>query len=131
MRSCIQAVACLFIAAIAFGGVHGFGLPHRKQKSQQTAKVVVESGKPACSVDVDGVASGKTNSLGRLVLSDVSPSDHYVHVQCPGQPVSTTFISPVAGSTTNVQPRLSLTGEGGGEGFELAENNLELRKLIS
>lgn len=98
---------------------------------EESAQVAVQSAKPGCSVDVDGTAAGKTNAQGRLILSSLTPSGHYVHVDCPGEPEVTAFISPEAGSSTVIQPKPSESGESNGPGFDRTENNLELRKLLS
>lgn len=133
MQSFIRASAGAFtlVFTLVGAGAHAGVFPHRKRRAAETAQITVQSAKPGCSVDVDGTPAGKTNAQGRLILSNVTVSSHYIHVDCPGQPEATTFVSPSAGSTTEVRPAPSESGEDGGPDFGRAENNLELRKLLT
>jgi Flp pilus assembly protein TadD len=75
---------------------------------------------------------GKTNNDGVLVLQDVEPGDHYLHLRCPSAEEQTFFISPRSGvnlaldgnkteeaSNPNATPALSV-----------AEAKIELRQLV-
>ncbi len=104
---------------------------HHKHPASETSQVRVQAGKPGCSVDVDSSAQGKTGIDGSLTVRDVAPSEHYVHVDCPGQPELTYFVDPQPGATAQIQTQG--TSSGGGEATPLgeAENNTELRRLVS
>lgn len=95
--------------------------------------MTVHAEKPGCKVDLDGAPQGETDPQGDLILTDVDPSDHYVHVDCPGQTEITRFVSPGAGENAELRvvPR-SAAGEEGGDASSIAsaEHNLELRKLL-
>ncbi len=84
-------------------------------------------------MDIDGAPAGKTGAAGSLTLSDVPASDHYIHVDCPGLPETTYFISPAPGSETSIQPKPEITSSEGPATPPLAaaENNMELRRLLS
>ncbi|MGH9397596.1 MAG: tetratricopeptide repeat protein [Terriglobia bacterium] len=127
-RGCAFALVLILGEAVSCA----FAFPHRRHKTPETAQVIVQSGKRACNVDIDGTAAGKTNDQGRLILADVAPSDHYIHVDCPGQAEMTTFISPNVGSTTQIQPEPAQSPEdGGAPDLSRIKNNLELRKLLT
>ena len=52
---------------------------------------------PGCSVDLDDQRLGKTNDHGVLVLQEVEPGDHYLHLRCPSEEEKAFFISPRSG----------------------------------
>jgi Flp pilus assembly protein TadD len=75
---------------------------------------------------------GKTDEHGVLILPEVEPGDHYLHLRCPGEDEKTFFISPRAGENVvldgskveevanpQVNPALSL-----------AEAKIQLRQLV-
>lgn len=105
-------------------------MPLRK-RGPHFAKVEIHSGKPGCAVDVDGTTDGQTNTRGVLSLTDVTPSDHYIHVDCPGELVQTFFISPQPGADLKLKGQTS-SPSGGGENssLALAERNMEVRRLF-
>jgi Flp pilus assembly protein TadD len=47
--------------------------------------------------DLDGEGVGKTNNHGVLVVPEVEPGDHYLHLRCPGEEEKVFFISPLSG----------------------------------
>lgn len=118
--------------ALLLGGATpcAFAIFHRHHKPSSTAQVIVQSGKPDCDVDVDGTPAGKTSAQGRLAIAGVSASEHYVHVDCLGEAEITYFISPVAGSTAEIQPHRLLADQAA-PGLGAVENNMELRRLLS
>jgi tetratricopeptide (TPR) repeat protein len=121
----------MLAAALAGARPNAFAIFRHHPKPSETAKLSIQSGKPACNVDIDGTPAGKTNGEGGLTLSGISPSDHYVHVDCPGQPEMTYFISPGPGSTITLQPKPQLpSGSPGTSPLAAAENNMELRRLL-
>lgn len=117
--------------AITVAGLAAFALPPRKHRGTETARLTINAGKPGCKVDVDGTPAGKTDAQGRLVLHEITPAAHYVHVGCPQTPEATIFVSPGPGSNTSVTAGPSQTDADAGLGVGPEGNNLELRKLLS
>ena len=70
--------------------------PH-EQTSQAFAHVTVRAAVAGCLADLDGEGAGKTNDKGVLVVSEVEPGDHYLHLRCPGEEEKVFFISPLSG----------------------------------
>jgi tetratricopeptide (TPR) repeat protein len=130
MMKRMEAAALTAILSLA-GGLFALGMP-RKKHSPSLAKVLVHAAKPGCKVDLDGSDEGETNAQSSLMISDVDPSDHYVHVDCPGQPEATYFISPEAGETAQIEPEASAASDsaGGNSLAVAAENTTELRGLV-
>lgn len=97
-------LVALALAANAYGLPKWFhGKKHEKQDKLATVSVV--SGIDRCKVDVDGKDAGITGSDGALMVKDVEPGDHYLHVQCPGQREMSYFISPADGHQVEVDAR--------------------------
>ncbi len=102
-----------------------------RKRGPRFAKVEIHSGKPGCAVDVDGTPNDQTNTRGDLSLTDVTPSDHYVHVDCPGRPAQTYFISPQPGSDMELKAQTSGSSSGAdNSSLALAERNMEVRRLF-
>ncbi|MGH9470288.1 MAG: tetratricopeptide repeat protein [Terriglobia bacterium] len=121
----VLGVAVLALAA----GAAALGSPRRKQKSDQA--IVVVKTQQGCRVDLDGTPEGPINSQGRVVINGVGPLDHYIHVDCPGQPEITRLISPGPGATVELNPKIT-PESGGAIGLPLGtESNVELRGLIT
>jgi tetratricopeptide (TPR) repeat protein len=77
--------------------------PGRERETEpQPARVVIHAGLKGCAADLDSVRKGETDTQGALILSDVEPGDHYIHVRCPGQVEHSYFISPGPGETVEV-----------------------------
>lgn len=125
-------VLLALVTLLAAASSIGWGLPRRKHGAH-LAKVAIETGKTGCRVDVDGSPGGTTDSQGSLTLSGIAPTEHYLHIDCPGQPESTHFISPDPGQTVELKlQELSGAGSGGGPSpVAMLENNQELRNLLS
>jgi hypothetical protein len=107
-------------------------LPSEKGRGQASAQVNVQARGPGCSVDLDDQQVGKTDDHGVLVVPDVEPGDHYLHLRCPSEEDIAFFISPRPGenvtldgtkaeeaSTPQAKPALSP-----------AEAKVELRQLV-
>ena len=92
MRRLVVAFAILLIPA----SLHGLSSSD-KPREQAPAQVTVRARRPGCLVDIDGRGLGKTNDHGLLVMPDVEPGDHYLHLRCPGGEVKAFFISPRSG----------------------------------
>ncbi|MGH9445110.1 MAG: tetratricopeptide repeat protein [Terriglobia bacterium] len=118
----------VFVSLAAAGGF-AIHLPHRKHPST-SAQLTVDVGKPGCRVDVDGEAAGQTSARGSVVIDDVEPLEHYVHVTCPEQPETTYFVSPQAGQKLGIDAaRAGLPL--GVSSLQVAENKMEMRRLLS
>ena len=50
-----------------------------------------------CAIELDAAPAGKTNAQGELVLTGVDPTDHYIHVLCPGRHELAYYVSPHPG----------------------------------
>lgn len=125
------------LLALAFVG-NAYGLPkwfhgkkHGKRSTPVTASVV--SGIANCKVDVDGQGVGITSGNGTLIVKDLDPGDHYVHVQCPKQREASYFISPVAGQRTEVDARGAATNSQLADSASInpAASEMELRHMVS
>jgi hypothetical protein len=62
-----------------------------------SAQVTVRARGAGCSVGLDDQQLGKTDEHGALVLKEVDPGDHYLHLRCPNEQEKSFFISPRAG----------------------------------
>jgi hypothetical protein len=117
-------VICLFLGV-------SWGMPASHERQPQTAKVNLQSGQPACVADLDGVASGATDANGKLVIAGVDPGDHYLHVQCPGKPEATFFISPKANDEVQISTlEKAAASAPGSEPDSHAEDMIQLRRLV-
>jgi tetratricopeptide (TPR) repeat protein len=105
----------------------------KQQKGDASATVSVVSGEDRCKVDVDGEEAGLTGSDGILVVKDVDPGDHYVHVQCPEQRETSYFISPLGGQRTEVDARAAASSSRVAESASInpAASEMQLRNMVS
>jgi tetratricopeptide (TPR) repeat protein len=117
---------------------NAYGVPkwfHGKKHGKRAApaSVSVVSGIESCKVDVDGQEAGITGSDGVIMVKDVDPGDHYVHVQCPNQRETSYFISPAAGQLTEVDARGSATNSQLADSASInpAASEMELRHMVS
>lgn len=94
---------------------------------QDAASVKIEAGRQGCSVELDSAKAGDTNLQGKLLLPEVDPGDHYVHLNCPGEAEQVYFISPKPGQQLNVQPKIAGSPL---SPSEVAESRIELQKLV-
>lgn len=117
---------------------NAYGLPkwfHGKKHGKRAtpASISVVSGTKSCKVDVDGEDAGITGSDGVLMVKDVDPGDHYVHVQCPNQRETSSFISPAAGQHMEVDARGAATNSQLADSASInpAASEMELRHIVS
>jgi len=102
-----------------------------KDRRPPTAQIAVETGREACRAELDSVARGATNAKGSLLISDVEPGDHYLHVLCPGAPEAVYFLSAQAAQTTAIQvPRDNGTAASVRDPSVIAANKIELNQLV-
>jgi hypothetical protein len=90
----VGAFLCLGVAA---------GTAAARERESLNARVTVVTSRAECTVQLDADPPGKTDVQGNLVLREVDPTDHYVHVQCLNQPESGYFISPQAGQSLELR----------------------------
>ncbi len=75
-----------------------------REKEVLFAELRVSTGRPDCAVELDAAPRGKTDEKGLLVLEDVEPSDHYLHVRCPDQRQEAAyFVSPHRGQRLEIR----------------------------
>jgi hypothetical protein len=112
----------------------GFLPVHAADKPRPPAapQVTVLARAPGCQADIDGHAVGKTDGHGALVVPDVEPGDHYLHLRCPGEAEKTSFISPVVSEklTVDLSKAAETSSPQVNAGLGSAENKLQLRQLV-
>jgi tetratricopeptide (TPR) repeat protein len=123
-----RAMTIALLLLLSAASLCGMSILHRKHASA-SGQITVATGKPDCRVDLDGAAAGTTNAQGSLDLSDVDPSDHYVHIDCPGKPERTVFVTLQPKQQLNVGPAASGVPASRSP-LELAENRQEVRQLL-
>jgi hypothetical protein len=78
-------------------------LPPRDKVSEPApARVTVHAQAANCSVDLDNQRVGQTNGHAVLVLQEVEPGDHYLHLSCPGEDDKAFLISPHSGENVTL-----------------------------
>lgn len=87
---------------------------------------------PGCSVDLDDQRLGKTNGDGVLVLQEVEPGDHYLHLRCPGEEEQAFFISPRPGENIALDGKKAeeASNPNTHSALSLAEVKIQLRQLV-
>lgn len=103
-----------------------------RQPEIRLAQVTVRTDREACEVTLDAAAASKTDARGNLVLRDVDPSDHYIHVHCPGDEERGYFVSPRSGESVEV--RVEPGGAASSpdpSALSTAEVKIELRRLVN
>lgn len=126
----------LFLALALAGNAYGLPKWFKGKKpgnKDASATVSVVSGIDGCKVDVDGKEAGITGSNGVLMVKDVEPGDHYVHVQCPDQRETSYFISATAGPQMEVDARGAAANSHATDSSPInpAASEMELRHMVS
>jgi tetratricopeptide (TPR) repeat protein len=108
-----------------------FGVALARERQPTAAKVVVQAGHAGCRVDLDADTAGTTDAAGKLIMEDIDPGDHYLHVRCPDKPEVTFFISPRANTEIRIGP-IPETPPTSAESdpTALANNETKLRGLV-
>lgn len=127
----VLAISLLLVTSTGGFGkwFHGKSRKHHNQDST----VMVDSTLRGCKVDIDGVSSGVTGTKGTLLIADVQPGDHYLHVQCPKMRDVSYFISPKPGETVHVDAESAAAASrlsGPAPSRSLATDR-ELRKMVT
>jgi tetratricopeptide (TPR) repeat protein len=94
--------------------------------------VTVRAGGPGCSVDLDDQRLGKTNDDGVLVLQEVEPGDHYLHLRCPSEEEKGFFISLRSGENLALDGKKAeeASNPNANPALSLAEVKIQLRQLV-
>jgi hypothetical protein len=107
-------------------------LASEKGREPASAQVTVRARGPGCSVDLDGQRVGKTDDHGVLVVPEVEPGDHYLHLRCPDEEEKGFFISPRSGENVAVDGKKAeeVSNPAGNPALSLGEVKLQLRQLV-
>jgi len=122
-------VAILILAA---GSHFCFAGPAREHEVK-LAQVRIIAGQEGCAVELDAAPAGRTDSKGILVLPDVDPSDHYLHLRCPGQQQEAAyFVSLRPGESVDVRPEapLARANDSSPSPLDAAQAKIELRRDV-
>ncbi len=103
-----------------------------KARDQGPALVTVRARGPGCTVDLDNQRAGKTDDQGVLVLPEVEPGDHYLHLRCPSEGEKAFFISPHSGEHVALDGNKAeeASNPDADAALNLAEVKLQLRQLV-
>jgi len=103
-----------------------------KPRAPTLPQVTVRAHGQGCQVDIDGRAVGKTDGHGVLVVPDVEPGDHYLHLRCPGAEEKAFFISPLTGENLSLEEDKGQEPENPqtSSGLRSAEVEAQLRQLV-
>jgi len=124
-----------FFLAFAFllipAGLHALSRGE-KTRGQVSAQVTVRARGPSCSVDLDDQHVGKTDEHGVLVLAEVEPGDHYLHLRCPSEDERAFFISPRSGENLalDASQAKEASNPQANPPLNLAETKIQLSQLV-
>ena len=94
----------------------------------ELARVRVHARRAGCSLFLDDIPAGKTDSHGDGLIQNIEPTDHYIHLDCPGEAEQGFLVTPHAGKTLDLDAGPSaaatLTPE------QAAEARLKLEPMI-
>ncbi len=96
----------------------------------QPAQVTVHASKEGCKVELDTAPARKTDARGTVVLAEVEPGGHYLHIQCPGEQEHVYFISARAGDRVEVRHGPTEAGAPPLSSLEAAQVRIRLRDLV-
>ena len=107
-------------------------LPSEKAHEQASAQVTVYARGPGCAVDLDNQRVGKTDDHGVLILPEVEPGDHYLHLHCSGEEEKAFFISPRSGENVALDGNKAeeASNPQANPSLSLAEVKIQLRQLV-
>jgi len=111
------------IAAVANGA-------SAREREVAATQLIINTGRAGCTVEVDADPPGKTDAQGKLVLHDVDPTDHYIHLRCPEEPRETVyFVAPRPGQKLEIR-HSSSANESSASPPDPAEAKIKLRELV-
>lgn len=126
-RGCWTAKLATILACVAASGLS-------RERQGQVAEIRVRAEREGCAVELDATPAGKTNAQGELVLTEVDPTDHYLHILCPGQQEQAHLVSPRAGETTEIRVTANNGNQPGGSAGDAAldavQSKIQLRQLV-
>lgn len=121
--------ARVFLAVLAAMG--SSGSVAARDQTPQFAKVEVVTGREGCAGELDATPVGSTNAEGKLLIENVEPGDHYLHLKCPDEEGKAYFISPQAEQKLEVRHDLKQSGAAEPPAAaNVAEIKLQLRQHI-
>lgn len=112
---------------LAVGSICGAARQIREDGA--SAQITIQAGREACQVELDAAPVGNTDAKGRLVLRDIEPIDHYIHVRCPGAKERAYWVEPRAGQSITVRAKAANDGPALSP-LEAAEAKSKLRRLV-
>ncbi len=103
----------------------------RRERVPALAGISVHTAHSACTVQLDDALPQPASPQGNIILSNVEPGDHYVHVRCPNEDEVDYFISPQAGKTLQVpEEKPAASAAPRDAGLEVSEARIRLRHLV-
>jgi tetratricopeptide (TPR) repeat protein len=103
-----------------------------REKEVATSQIMVHTSREGCTVELDDIRVGKSDPQGVFTLAEVEPTDHYIHVQCPGQDEMAFFVSPRPDQELEIHPGSagSIEVAPAASPIEAAQAKIHLRQLI-
>jgi tetratricopeptide (TPR) repeat protein len=101
--------------------------PASSEKTIEPAQIILRGFAAGCAVYLDADPVGKTSAQGELSLTKVAPGDHYLHVDCAGQPTQAFFVSPKPAGRLEIAPAPTAVER---SALEAAESRQELTRLV-
>jgi hypothetical protein len=107
-------------------------LPSEKAHEPASAQLTVHARGPGCSVELDDQQVGKTDDHGVLIVPEIEPGDHYLHLRCPGEEERAFFISPRSGENVALDGNKAegASNAQANPALSLAEAKIQLRQLV-
>ena len=121
------------LALCAFASYPSGALARGHEKPKPTiAALDIEMGRANCKVDLDDATLGETDAEGALLAGAVAPGDHYLHVDCAGQPEATFFVSLTPGHEEVVKPAMAIAENPAAaeSPIEAAERRIKLTQAV-
>lgn len=114
-------VAC-WAPNLAAGGAVG-----SDERAPEATAITLRGFAPGCVANLDADSAGKTGAQGGLTLANIASGDHYLHVDCAGQPPQVFFVSPKPAERLEITPHAAPPEK---SPLEVAEARQELTRLV-
>jgi tetratricopeptide (TPR) repeat protein len=123
---------CAFVAGLVAIAPSNIFVSKDRKDEIEPPQITIHAAQEGCAVELDSTQFGKTDAQGSLLLADVEPGDHYIHVICPNEGEMTFLVSPKAGDKLEIHPdsASSTAAKPAGSNLEAAQDKIELRQLI-